>query len=99
MNQSSAAFQPSGTVVFDDGSELTDGGYATENDFVDSGSDYYYANTDGVINTNLKGARGDIAFVLADDFFLSKVLVTDVVGSQLLVNEKEIGRRIKISFS
>jgi len=51
MNQSSAAFQPSGIVVFDDGSELTDGGYATENDFVDSGSDYYYANTDGVINT------------------------------------------------
>ena len=81
MNQSSAAFQPSGTVVFDDG------------------SDYYYANTDGVINTNFKGARGDIAFVLADDFFLSKVLVTDVVVSQLLVNEKEIGRRIKISFS
>ena len=70
MNQSSAAFQPSGTVVFDDGSELTDGGYATENDFVDSGSDYYYA--DGVINTNFKGARGDIAFVLADDFFFVK---------------------------
>ena len=46
MNQSSAAFQPSGTVVFDDGSELT-----YENDFVDSGSDYYYANSDGVINT------------------------------------------------
>jgi hypothetical protein len=49
VDEPSAAFQPSGTVVFDDGSELTSPyvGYATGNDYVNSGSD-----SDGVGNTD-----------------------------------------------
>jgi hypothetical protein len=57
----------SGTVVFDDGNELTYGGYATENDFGDSGGEY--AITDGVGNTDFLGASCDTVLHLLQTIF------------------------------